>query len=140
VQVGPGGVVPNFSVYGYAGTMMMDACNLPAATLAAENQAAVEALARACITSAEPAIDAYVQTGASGQAQSMAQAIQAACASQISPSTQFSVALDATGAVLKVTATPAAPALTDCVTKALAGLKFPCLAGFEVCAEFVIAE
>ena len=70
----------------------------------------------------------------------MASAIEAACSSLITMGTKFDVVLDAKGSVVTVTTTPPASALATCVEKALAGLSFPCLASFEVCPEYVIAE
>jgi hypothetical protein len=52
------------------------------------------------------------------------------------PSVQ--VVLDASGAVVDVRGGP--PEVVDCIRASLAGLTFPCLASFEVCPEFAIAE
>ncbi len=46
--------------------------------------------------------------------------------------------LDERGAVTDVRGGP--PDVVACVRATLAGLTFPCLASFEVCPEFAIAE
>jgi radical SAM superfamily enzyme YgiQ (UPF0313 family) len=53
---------------------------------------------------------------------------------------QFRILLDDTGAVVEVVTEPPHPELEDCLRTALAGLTFPCLASFEVCPEYAIAE
>ena len=70
----------------------------------------------------------------------MATAINQACSSLISINSQFTIVLDAAGKVSKVTSDAATAPLAACVQKALTGLTFPCLASFEVCPEYVIAE
>ena len=52
--------------------------------------------------------------------------------------TSVQVVLDASGAVVDVRGGP--PEVLDCIRASLAGLSFPCLASFEVCPEFAIAE
>ena len=48
------------------------------------------------------------------------------------------VVLDAGGAVVDVRG--GSPEVVACIQAALSGLSFPCLASFEVCPEFAIAE
>jgi radical SAM superfamily enzyme YgiQ (UPF0313 family) len=137
---------PTFQFYGFGGGMLSThACATPAsdAAIAAQNQAAVDALKGKvpCINGGLPdQVDVYVQGGAQSDADKMAQAITAACSSQLSFNAQFKVVLDATGKVVKVTGDPGYEALAQCVQTALAGLSFPCLASFEVCPEYAIAE
>jgi hypothetical protein len=53
---------------------------------------------------------------------------------------QFRILLDDTGAVVDVVTNPPSPELEDCLRATFAGLTFPCLASFEVCPEYAIAE
>jgi hypothetical protein len=53
---------------------------------------------------------------------------------------QVRILLDPAGVVVDVRTEPPHPELEDCLRTALAGLSFPCLASFEVCPEFAIAE
>ena len=50
------------------------------------------------------------------------------------------IVLDSTGLVVNVQVEPPTAELTECLRAALTGLTFPCLASFEVCPEFAIAE
>jgi len=56
----------------------------------------------------------------------------------------FAIVLDATGEAVGMTpvspGTPVPADLEDCVLGALSGLTFPCLGGYTICPEFVIAE
>jgi anaerobic magnesium-protoporphyrin IX monomethyl ester cyclase len=131
----------NASPYGYGGFLSLRACT------SAAGQAALQALGQqvtslanelpACLA---PGYTASIQGGAQSDIQKMTDAIQAACGSLISMTSQFIIVLDAKGNVVQVNADPSAQALADCVKKALTGLTFPCLASFEVCPEYVIAE
>jgi hypothetical protein len=53
---------------------------------------------------------------------------------------QVRIILDDAGTVVDVRVDPPRPELQMCLQTALAGLAFPCLASFEVCPEFAIAE
>jgi hypothetical protein len=53
---------------------------------------------------------------------------------------QVRILLDASGAVVDVRTDPPHPELADGLRAAVAGLTFPCLASFEVCPEYAIAE
>jgi hypothetical protein len=56
---------------------------------------------------------------------------------------EFVVSLDEEGYVSQVTPTstdPDAVETANCVAAALKGLQFPCLANFDVCPEYLIAE
>jgi anaerobic magnesium-protoporphyrin IX monomethyl ester cyclase len=55
-------------------------------------------------------------------------------------SDQVRIILDEAGAVVDVRVDPPRPELQMCLQAALTGLTFPCLASFEVCPEFAIAE
>jgi radical SAM superfamily enzyme YgiQ (UPF0313 family) len=129
-----------FSIDASAGMVTLRACDAPGtqALVKKETDAAAKALADACIETASPAIYAYVTGAAHDDGQKMVEAITAACQPEMSQQGPFVITLDATGAVAGVTS--ASQALADCVKKALAGLSFPCLAGFDVCPEFAIAE
>lgn len=132
--------------YAYGGLLSLHAC-ASAAGQAAEQKLGEQALAAlagkepVCIHGglADP-VSVNIQGGSQSDMQKMADAIQAACGSQITMMSQFTIVLDANGKVVKVNADPSAAALADCVQKALVGLTFPCLASFEVCPEYVIAE
>jgi len=61
------------------------------------------------------------------------------------PLDDYRIALDADGRVTGVFDNPAFPGslpqeTLDCIAAALAGLSFPCLADFQVCAEYIIPE
>jgi radical SAM superfamily enzyme YgiQ (UPF0313 family) len=134
---------PSFSINAYYGSLDLEPCKTAGGLQAAKAQenAAAAALAAACISGSSMPITTYVQGGATTDGQKMAQAIYDACAPLLNGSNaQFDVVLDANGTVIAVTADPSAQAVADCVMNALAGLTFPCLAGFEVCPEYVIAE
>jgi len=135
--------LPSFSINAYYGSLDLVPCMTPAALQAkkAQEDAAAAALAAACITGSSTPINTYAQGGATTDGEKMAKAIYDACGSLLTSSNvQFDVVLDASGKVVAVTADPSAQAVADCVMNALAGLTFPCLAGFEVCPEYVIAE
>ncbi|MFO0762337.1 MAG: radical SAM protein [Byssovorax sp.] len=139
------GLLPQlgFSLNAYSGALGVSACMTAKAQAAvsAENAKAAAALAAACIGDVSQPVSTYVQGGATTDGQKMADAITAACAALINGSfNQFTIVLDAGGQVVDVTGGPGTDALTACVKSALAGLSFPCLAGFEVCPEYVIAE
>ena len=84
----------------------------------------------------------WVEGGSTSDAQAMIKAIEAACSSLLDwDYKQFTIVLDKSGKVTAVDVnSPGATALAECVFKALDGLTFPCLASFEVCPEYAIAE
>jgi len=53
---------------------------------------------------------------------------------------RIQIVLDASGAVRSVTSSSPMSEYAACIRDSLAGLIFPCLASFEVCPEFAIAE
>jgi Radical SAM superfamily/B12 binding domain len=138
---------PNFQLnYPTSGSVTLMACTTPAAQAAiqAENKKASDLLngnTPACILGGQPDSQ-YVDVagGAHDDGTKMAAAIQAACSSLLTFNDQYTIVLDATGKVIKVDSDPASAALAQCIQAALAGLTFPCLASFEVCPEYVIAE
>ncbi len=85
-----------------------------------------------------------VDGGAGAQAASMMDTVHAACPDYFYESMgSIAILLDATGAVVGVTVKPGhmvPDGVLQCVKTALDGLTFPCLAGYEICPEFVIAE
>jgi radical SAM superfamily enzyme YgiQ (UPF0313 family) len=132
-----------FSISAYVGVFGLFACPTAPAIAAAKAQSdsAAKALAAACIGEVSSPVGTYVQGGASKDAQAMAEAIDAACGALIANSgTQFSIVLDSAGKVVDVKGVPGSEAVVACVSAALANLSFPCLASFEVCPEYVIAE
>jgi hypothetical protein len=82
---------------------------------------------------------AAVEGGTSQQLQSMNDRIND-CAPLFEFGNEMRIVLDPSGAVVEVRTSPESPELAACVRSALAGLTFPCLASFEVCPEFAIAE
>lgn len=80
-----------------------------------------------------------VQGGVQEQLQSMNDRIND-CAPLFEFGNEMRIVLDPSGAVVDVRTVPDSPELAACVRSALAGLTFPCLASFEVCPEFAIAE
>jgi radical SAM superfamily enzyme YgiQ (UPF0313 family) len=138
-------VKPDLFAYG-AGLLSLRACPSAAgkaalSSLGKQAEAALAGKVPACINGGEPdTVTVPVQGGAKSDAEKMASAIQAACGSLVGNMSQFTIVLDASGKVVAVNATSGAQALADCVKKALDGLVFPCLASFEVCPEYVIAE
>ncbi len=126
--------------------LSLQACNTPASQAAA---GAITAATNAALSGNVPACilgdgtqPQYVNVkgGATTQAEQMAAAINQACSSLLTFNAQFTIVLDQNGKVTQVTSDPSAAQLAACVQKALTGLTFPCLASFEVCPEYVIAE
>jgi len=138
---GPAQITASVDIYSYPG---LGACpstpSQPALTAQADEAQA--ALAQACIP--PTALPPYTQIsgGSLTDMQTMLADLQAACSSvwNTGSTPQFEITLDATGNVVSVTGDPSIKALTDCVAAALAGLSFPCLASFQVCPEYMIAE
>ncbi len=132
--------IASFSLDVYAGMVGLRPCDTPAGAAAAKAQsdAATAALAAACVETASPAIYTYAQGGAHSDAQRMIDAMVAACSDLLTTQGDFKIVLDASGHVTDVQS--GSQALAGCVLSAIQGLDFPCLAGFEVCPEFAIAE
>lgn len=80
--------------------------------------------------------------GAGADAGRMADVLNKMCSQYLPSLGQVMIVVDAQGNVVKVTgrAVDPPPQVLNCITQALAGLTFPCLAGFVVCPEPVIAE
>ena len=81
----------------------------------------------------------YVEGGAQRDFTSMSEAIND-CGPLFDFGNQVRILLDPAGAVTDVLTEPPSPELQDCLRAALTGLTFPCLASFEVCPEYAIAE
>jgi radical SAM superfamily enzyme YgiQ (UPF0313 family) len=131
-----------FSFNANAGMIALVPCSTPGAQAAkkAAEDAAAAVLAAACMDTSSTPVSTYEQGGATSDAQKMVAALAPACGPLIHPQTQFDIVLDASGKVVTVQADPATQPIADCIMKALTGLTFPCLASFEVCPEYVIAE
>jgi hypothetical protein len=111
--------------------------------LDAQANAARAALANACVgADALPAGGTSVSGGSMTDLQKMFDAIEASCQALWDPNKypQFDIKLDTSGKVVNVTGDASIQPLLDCVQMALAGLSFPCLASFDVCPEYAIAE
>lgn len=129
------------SIYSYPG---LGTCYTPGtqAALDAQSNAARAALANACVGADALPSGTSVNGGSMSDMQKMYDAIEAACQKLWDPSKfpQFDINLDASGKVVNVTGDAGIQPLLDCIGKALAGLSFPCLASFDVCPEYAIAE
>lgn len=134
----------NFYAYGNTGYLGLGSCYTPAAeqAVAAQENDAKKALADACISTSSSPVYTWVEGGSTSDAEVMVKAIESACSSLLDwDYKQFTIVLDKSGKVTTVNpGSPAAAALAECVFKALSGLTFPCLASFEVCPEYAIAE
>lgn len=135
-----------YDLMAYSGGLMVRACDTPASkqVTAGYEQNVKQALAGKvpqCIYAAGQ-FDKYVpiEGNATDEAKGLGQAIEKACGGQIGFSVQLKIVLDANGKVVGVVTTPSTPPLDQCVTAALAGLSFPCMASLEVCPEYAIAE
>ncbi len=135
-----------YDLMGFTGGLMVRVCDTPASkqVTTTHEQNVAKALAGnvpQCIYAAGQ-FDKYVpiEGNATDEAKGLGQAIDKACGGQIGFPVQLKIVLDAGGKVVDVVTTPNTPALNQCVTAALAGLSFPCLASLEVCPEYAIAE
>ena len=108
--------------------------------------AAIQAVDVSCLWSSE---DSYATTvevdgGAQTDADAMAARLHDACPEELWYYPGVAVLIDPSGQVAGVTTAhssePLDPEIESCVLNALAGLTFPCLAGYTVCPEYVIAE
>jgi hypothetical protein len=137
---------PSFNFNGMSGSFGVGACPTAAdqaATLAAQKaaSAALAGKVPACITKDGMPTFVPIDGGAHSDAQKLSDTVAAACGTLLGGMGQFKIVLDAAGKVVDVVpADPSAAELASCVKAALAGLAFPCLASFEVCPEYVIAE
>ncbi len=135
-----------YDLMGFTGGLMVRVCDTPASkqVTAKHEQNVSQALAGnvpQCIYAAGQ-FDKYVpiEGNATDEAKGLGQAIDKACGGQIGFPVQLKIVLDVGGKVVDVVTTPNTPAINQCVTAALAGLSFPCLASLEVCPEYAIAE
>ncbi len=135
-----------YDLMAYVGALMVRACNTPAneQVKTKHEQKIAQALAGnvpQCIYAAAPfERNVTIEGNAKDEAEGLGQAINKACGAQIGFPVQLKIVLDPSGKVVDVVTTPDTPALNQCVTAALAGLSFPCLASLEVCPEYAIAE
>ncbi|MCC6524332.1 MAG: radical SAM protein [Polyangiaceae bacterium] len=129
----------SFWAYGTIGGVAVTPCPTPPSTAAAQAEEADARAALACFAPPPSQLDVWVDGGAYSDGQKMADAIWNACSGLIN-FTPVTIVLDAQGYVVEVVPTPGAEALAACIQQALAGLAFPCLASFEVCPEYAIAE
>jgi radical SAM superfamily enzyme YgiQ (UPF0313 family) len=123
----------------------LGACSTPGAQAALDAQAnaARAALASACVgADALPVGGTSVSGGSMTDMQAMYDAIEASCQALWDPNSfpQFDIKLDASGKVVGVTGDAGIQPLLDCIQAALVNLSFPCLASFDVCPEYAIAE
>ena len=85
-------------------------------------------------------VDPFVTVAGGAQAdmEQLGTTVEEAC--DIPFGDRFRIVLDEAGAVVDVISESGSTEIEDCVRAALAGLTFPCLASFEVCPEYAIAE
>ena len=125
------------AVYGGSELIVCDTTGSTLATEEMQTQAA-EALAAVSISASSTPVYAQVSGGSDAELSALSTAVNTACASLLTANPTFDITLDATGAVVSVTTTPpttpAAP-ICACIETALAGLTFPCLAGFDLCPQ-----
>jgi len=81
-----------------------------------------------------------IEGGAGTEWSSMMSMIGQACPEVYDHFGSISIVLDVTGAVVDVTGAAVPVSVLQCVQTTLSGLTFPCLAGYEICPEFAIAE
>jgi hypothetical protein len=137
--------VVDFNAYAYGeGMLSLMSCYTPPAEQAAAalESTAKQALAAACLEKSSSSVYAWIEGGATSDLQKMLLAINAACSDAAAwyELPQFQIVLDQGGKVVAVNADPSLNVLADCILGALQGLTFPCLAGFEICPEYAIAE
>ncbi len=132
-------VEAHFQASGWSGSVSYNRCFDSAGTdsriaaMESDVEAALEGRVPEC---AGPGVS--VQGGAAEDLQRMAEAVETAC--DVPFGETFRVGLDAEGRVRSVMSASGSTEVEECVEAALAGLVFPCLASFEVCPEYVIAE
>jgi hypothetical protein len=141
VQYAEEGVDPSvtFSASGFGYPALVpcrddEATRLAYEEMSARVQAALEARGLSCAVGFSS-----VTGGASTQLQAMNERIND-CGPLFDFGNQVRIMLDPAGMVVDVTTDPPSPELSDCLRAALSGLAFPCLASFEVCPEYAIAE
>jgi radical SAM superfamily enzyme YgiQ (UPF0313 family) len=84
-----------------------------------------------------------IEGGAGEELTEMCDAIDAACGELSGSVNLYTIVLDEEGAVIEVLSDyddPDEQAVAECIESALEGLTFPCLAGMDVCHEYVIPE
>ena len=127
---------------------------IPTLCYSAENQAAKDAMEEAIAKALEGKLfpclgtdfsSGYIpiEGGAGKQADTMTSMIMEACPDIVDHLGQVAISLDASGAVVAVTADPGSkvpPEALQCAETALKGLTFPCLAGYQICPEYIVGE
>lgn len=130
---------------GASGSGMISGLNLRACSDDPATRAALDEMAervRGALSARDlTCVEGFVSVrgGAAEQLGSMSDSM-AECTSLLDFGTDLRIVLDPAGEVVEVRVVPPSPELSMCIEAALEGLSFPCLASFEVCPEFAIAE